>query len=163
MQIPANPDQRRDRDAAIKKYDFVLKLFTMDTQLFWTRSQLFLVANAALAGFSLSAVPLKSEVDTVKIYAEAIATITGIILCRLWIMTLRSGKKWTEHWKELLKKWEPLVFDDDDNVYLQPPEGVDRYSGTAIYTAWLFLSLWIILGVFVIICIVFKYLGWKLQ
>lgn len=106
----SNSDQSISSDDLIKKYDMVQKLFVMDTQIYWTRSQLLLVANSALAGFALNSVPINSDAHTVKIWTLFIEAIIGILLCVLWRRAIKSGSGWMNHWKTILIKWKSQYF-----------------------------------------------------
>lgn len=157
MPEPMNP-LSENSELALRKYDVVLKLHVMDTQIYWTRSQLFLVANAALVGFELNSVPVASDAHTIKILALAGGAITGVILCMLWIRGLRAGEGWMKHWKNALSQWEKLAF-GGVNLYFERPPDVPRSSAVARSAARLFLALWCIISAYVALCLYLRITG----
>ena len=150
------PDQ--DRDLVLKQYSFVISLLAMDAQIYWMRSQLFLVANAALVGFALNSIPISKDAHTLKICALAVGAGAGLLLCRLWRRTLRSGEGYMNHWKDVLKQLEPTVF-GDMNIYRQLPPNVPKSGTVAKSAALLFLTLWCALGAYAIICLYLRLTG----
>ncbi len=142
----------------MRQYALVVPLLATDATIYWMRSQLFLVANAALMGFALNTVPISSDARTGKICAVVIGAVVGILLCILWRRTLRSGEKWMNHWKDLLRQWEPTIF-GDINVYRKSPAGVPKTGTVAREAALLFLILWCMLGVYATICLCLRLTG----
>jgi hypothetical protein len=157
MTPPQTPSSA-DRDLALKRYDTALKLLISDTQIYWTRSHLFLVANAALIAFALNSIPLATDVRTVKILALAIGSITGIVLCTLWRRGLKAGEGWMNHWKAALTNWEESAF-GDVNFYRARPTDVPKSSGVARSAALLFLTLWCIIAAYVGLCLYLRAVG----
>ncbi|HEY1254338.1 MAG TPA: hypothetical protein VGF01_06130 [Terracidiphilus sp.] len=154
----SNSDQSISSDDLIKKYDMVQKLFVMDTQIYWTRSQLLLVANSALAGFALNSVPINSDAHTVKIWTLFIEAIIGILLCVLWRRAIKSGSGWMNHWKTILIKWEKSIF-ADENIYRERPKTVPNSSGVAQVAALLFMVLWCTVGIYGLLCLYLRFNG----
>ena len=150
------PDQ--DRELVFKQYSFVISLLAMDAQIYWMRSQLFLVANAALVGFALNSIPISKDAHTLKICALAVGAATGLLLCRLWRRTLQSGEGYLNHWKDVLRQLEPAVF-GDTNIYRQLPPHVPKTGTVAKHAALLFLTLWFALGAYAIFCLYLRLIG----
>jgi hypothetical protein len=151
-----DPPSDAERDIALRRYDTVVKLLTTDSQIYWARSQVFLVANAALVGFEFSSIPIANDARQTKLLALAVGAATGIILCILWRRGLKAGKAWTEHWKAALRTWEQAAF-GDVNLYRVRPPHISRAGIVARGTAMLFLALWIIVAAYVALCL---YLRW---
>jgi hypothetical protein len=141
-------DQKQE--LALKQYDIVVKLVITDTQLYWTRSQLFLVSNTGLAGFALTGyIALDSHAGVAQLLALMVVAITGLMMCAIWRETLERGRKWMDHWEEILRGWESDAFGAVTLYRGWPP----KKSTTALRTMWLFLLLW---------CFVFAYLALRL-
>lgn len=153
-----DPPSDAERDIALKRYDTVLKLLTTDIQVYWTRSQLFLVANAALVGFELNSIPIATDAHMPKILALALGAITGIIICILWRRGLKAGQGWMAHWKSALSTWEIAAF-GGVNLYRARPVNVPKSSGVAGGAALLFLILWCVVAGYVALCLYLKIVG----
>jgi hypothetical protein len=149
----------QERDLALRRYDTVMKYLGTETQIYWTRSQLFLVANAALLGFEVSNVPVAPDARISKLIALLIGASTGGVLCFLWRKGLRSGEGWMDHWKSALIQWEELAF-ETVNLYRKPPACVPKStSGTAKAAAWLFSTLWWLIAAYLVGCLVLRLAG----
>ena len=147
----------KPEEMALKRYDVVLKHLLGDIQIYWTRSQFFLVTNAALLGFELNSFP-SSEIGTSKLIALFLGGLVGMTLCILWIISVRSGRIWMDHWKRALSEWETLAF-DNVNLYRQRPAGSPRSPKIPFVTAGLFLAVWSVFALYLLICICFRLRG----
>ena len=145
----------QDRDLALRRYDIVLRYLATEVQVYWTRSQLFLVANAALLGFELNGLPVSSGVRTDKLIALIFAAGIGIALCLFWRGALSSGDGWMEHWKSALRLWEESAF-GDVNLYRKRPDGVPKSRRAARKAALLFLWMWCLVAAYLISCLVLR-------
>jgi len=151
-----------EQDLALRRYDTVLKYLATETQIYWTRSQLFLVANAALLGFGLNNVPVSPDVRWGKLIALLLEAGVGIYLCILWRRGLRSGRGWMEHWKSALRFWEEPAF-GDVNLYRSRPASVpESTSGVAQDAAGLFLVVWSVIAGYLAVCLLSKAFGCRL-
>jgi len=149
-------------DFALRRYDTVLKYLATETQIYWSRSQLFLVANAAMLGFALKDFPGDAQEPTKKLVAQLLGAFTGICLCLLWRKGLRSGKIWMEHWKKALRRWEELAF-SDVMLYREPPSHAVESSGVAGQAASLFLIIWSLVAAYLVISILIRLCGCQLR
>jgi cytochrome c oxidase subunit IV len=150
--IPAQPDD------VLKRYDIVMKYLATEGQIFWNRSQLFLVANAALIGFIFREVPSSlRETSATKLTILFAGTLTGALLCGLWFRAIRSGNKWLDHWLAILRTWEQEAM-GDTNLFRRSPAGPSS-RGVAKLTASLFLVIWVLLAVYTAVCFLLKING----
>jgi hypothetical protein len=136
----------------------VLKYLATETQVYWTRSQLFLVANAAMLGFALNNnnVPVSAEAHIDKLIALLLEALVGILLCLLWRKALRSGKGWMDHWKVALRQWEEAAFGDVNLYRTRPADIPESTSGVAKTAAFLFLSVWAMMAFYLAILLILK-------
>jgi hypothetical protein len=140
-----------ERELALKRYDSVLRYLGTEVQVYWTRSQLFLVANAALLGFELNNIPVWPDVRWNKVIVPLLGALVGGVLCFLWRRGLDSGEGWMEHWKAALRQWEELAF-GSLNLYRTRPKGVKK-SGVGRKAAWLFQTLWFLVAAYLLACL----------
>ena len=145
-----------------KRYDTVLKHLAYENTIYWTRSQLFLVANAALMGFALKEIPTSLVgVSRTRLAVLFVCSVLGILLTALWIYGLRAGQGWIAHWNSALKSWEKSAF-GDVNLLRERPKGVPSATRVARLTAWLFATLWCAVSGFLCVCWCLKSRGWDL-
>jgi hypothetical protein len=135
-----------DEDAR-HRYQILMNYLATEGQIFWSRSQLFLVASAALLGFVTTRLPpvvLSTPWD--QIITVGVGAFGGLCLCRLWHRALKAGNFWIDRWEHLLTRLEPEAFGDLEvrrNV-AQRPGGPARVSSrqVAFDAVWLFVILW---------------------
>jgi hypothetical protein len=165
MGQPSNPSCENATDEAElsrKRYDIVLKHLAYENTAYWTRSQLFLVANAALIGFALKEIPTSLVgVSKTRLVTLLVCSVVGILLAVLWIYGLKAGQGWINHWVAALKSWEGSAF-GDVNLLRSRPDGVPSATRIARMTSLLFAVLWSAVSVFLCICWYFKIRGWNL-
>ncbi len=67
--------------------------------MFWSRSQLFLVANSALIGFAAKDITtLQRNDELAKLWLYLALSIVGLLLCGLRLVTINLGSKWMNWW-----------------------------------------------------------------
>lgn len=150
-----------ETDLALKRYDLILRYLAVDTQVFWTRSQLFLVANAAFAGFALKEIPVAPASRLSQIITLLIGAVVGILLCCLWIRGITVGNAWMDHWRVTLKTWEEQAF-GDVNIFRQRPVSIPTPSSVAKKAAYVFISIWFLTAAYLLVCVVLKLCGGQL-
>lgn len=138
-------------DLAIKRYDSILRYYQTENQLMWTRSQHFLVAHAALLGFTTAKLPaLHTEQPMEYFVLLTVLFIVGILLSILWRRAIISGEFWTDHCRGVLRDLEHFAL--GDTVFVREFISNRRFvSGklTIKYTAWLFTILWLFVGTYI--------------
>jgi hypothetical protein len=147
-----------DRELAIKRYDIVLRYLGTDTQIFWTRSHLFLGANVVLVGFVLREIPVETTAHMARIVALLISATVGGFLCHLWWVGIAVARKWTEHWKRALCQWEEAAF-GDVNLFRKRPEDIPQPSRIAESACTVFAILWALVALYLLGCLVLKVWG----
>ena len=157
MPASSNGQPPQERDLTLRQYDTVVKLLIADTQIYWVRSQFFLVANATLLGFEINNFP-GSEARTPKLTALFLAGVIGIIICILWRRAILVGKKWMEHWKRALRQWEESAF-SDVNLYRARPTDIPAPGNIPITTANLFLVVWALVTTYLLVCLCLRLCG----
>jgi hypothetical protein len=149
---------RNEPGDVLKRYDIVMRYLATEGQIFWNRSQLFLVANAALIGFVFREVPTSlKDSSATKLTILFIGTLTGILLCCLWFRAIKSGNKWLDHWISILKTWEPEAM-GETNVFRRPPAGPSSRA-VARLAASLFIVIWALLAIYTAVCFSMKING----
>ena len=134
-------EEKYARELALKQYDVIAKNLMAESAIYWSRAQLFLVANAAMLGF-LSRVPLADNHIALPtlVAIEAVAFV-GIGLSVLWHMALAAGEDWHRHWIKHARAFEEAAFGE---VLLLREDGGNRRSvkRVARLCAWLFTVAW---------------------
>jgi len=140
------PDHRSS-DLALRRFDALLRYLGTETSGFWSRSQLFLVANAALFGLVVGAVAKEKNVPGQAKGIFLLATLVGVLLTVFWIQALRSSSEKIDRWIAVLMDLEPEAF-GPYNLFRDFVHG--RSRRIAEKPAWLFMALWIILLSYVV-------------
>ena len=79
--------------------------------MFWSRSQHYLVANAALLGFIATKLPT-TDLDCItwaNLYTVFIGSIGGLLLAIFWNRSLKSAEYYLTRWINIAKDIEPLA------------------------------------------------------
>jgi len=96
---------------AVEQYKILMSANQYEVTNVWTRSGLFAAANAALLGFTANAL-LAYVKDSmgVELGVVFLLAIVGLLLCVCWLLIVRAGLRWQDHWQFHLKEIEPDVF-----------------------------------------------------
>lgn len=141
------------QDLALKRYGQVLGTMQYESNVFWTRSQLFLAAHALLLGFAFNGILeiLKKEPLWMHLLVVGAICIAGIALSVLWKQAHQAGLYWIDHWRDVLLKLEDVAYGPDLPVHRKFPEkpGYISATGVAKKTSTLFLWVWILATLFV--------------
>ena len=129
--------------------------------MFWSRSQLFLVANSALIGFAAKDITtLHKDSDFAKLWLYLALSIVGLLLSGLWLVTIDLGIKWMDWWIAKLTILEPFAYGATaayGAITLwskRPPMGPFKKVRYVAYgTAILFTCIWLPLFVYLLILI----------
>ena len=152
-QVPPQPSPQQD--LAVRQYAPILAYMATECSMFWSRSQLFLLANSALIGFAakdISTLNQHSEIPILRLYL--ILSILGLLLCVLWVVTINLGSKWMSWWISKLKQLEPEAYGPITLWSERPPHmGRLKVRYVAYGTAGLFTSIWFGLSVRLLIFI----------
>jgi hypothetical protein len=135
-------------DLALRRYDAILRYLGAESATYWSRSQLFMIANATLLGLVTGAIAKEKDVMSATRAIFLVAAGSGLFLSVLWLQGLKAGSDRIEHWVDRLKELEPQAF-DTLKLFRELPSG--RARRVAKRAAWLFTSLW---GMLLL------YLGW---
>jgi hypothetical protein len=148
-------------ETALKRYDIVMRYLATEAQIFWTRSQFFLVANATLIGLVVGQIPISllHNTSTSKLAVLIVAVAVGESLCVLWFRAIASGNKWLNHWTQILVEWEAEAM--GRNLFRVSPRGPSSRS-VALWTARLFTLAWSLLGAFGAVCFFLRIKGIEL-
>lgn len=151
--LPAHEaSTQSDREFALKQFDTIVKIITYEGQVFWNRSQLFLVANAAFLGFVIRDLPVGPErLPTARYVILILATFVGILLCVLWHNAVKYGYVWFDWWIIKAKQIERQAFGEITLYTARPNTGSVRR--VAKMSVWLFMTVW---------CVIFIYLSFSL-
>ena len=141
------------QDGALKRYDIFSKYQSGESALYWSRSQLFLVANATLAGL-VGRDLARSEVPQVE-WALPLACGFGLLLSLGWHFALSAGNAWQEHWTGILRGYEPYALGEirafrggpyDHAATMNTGHGLKLGArALARWTAALFTAIWLLM------------------
>lgn len=93
---------------AIERFRIVFQYLSYENTTYWTRGQLFLVANTTLFGFEASILQRDQGFNLLTV---AIA-FGGLVLTFFWVQGIRAGEFWIAHWHAVLKgQLEKPAFD----------------------------------------------------
>jgi hypothetical protein len=95
-------------DIAFRRYDAILRYLASDNAIFLNRSQVILVANAALLGFwgnQLKDIPVNlSGVAWYVVAALLVESLVGIWICVVWHFAIDAGVFWMDRWQKILEE-----------------------------------------------------------
>jgi hypothetical protein len=142
-------------DLHLKRFDIVCRYLQYENTVYWTRSQLFLVANAALLGFLANRLPEDTKASWVRMIVVLVLLLLGLGLSILWLLILRAAHGWIEHWHSHLKHLEPMAF---PNGALKSPlfADVDRLEAhwpikrLSLVIVYAFIGVWFLAVIFAI-------------
>ncbi len=93
-----NPDCNM---SCLKRFDVALNTRNFEIDLFWRRSNYFLVLNTAIAvGF----VSLVKEGGDVEKYISLLLCAIGFVVCLTWFKVNLGSKYWQSHWEQILEE-----------------------------------------------------------
>ncbi len=134
-------------DIALRRFDTVTRYYSYETTMYWARSHFFLVANAALLGFTASSL-INPNVN--HPYLLSALCVFGALLSVLWYLTLRIGQYWTDRWERLCVILEPIAFGRLEMFRnCRSPWQVSTKK-IARMTAWLFICVWVIAALYAV-------------
>ncbi len=91
-----------------EKFKVVLKTRNFEIELFWRRSNYFLVLNTAIAVGFISLIKKGVDMDVgMDVYAESYIyalffCAIGLVVCIAWFKVNLGSKFWQSHWEEIL-------------------------------------------------------------
>jgi hypothetical protein len=149
-------------ELALKRFSILSGLVQYEGSVLWSRSQLYLVANAALLGFISTRLP---SVDLggilwAQIYTVLGVSLGGLSLAVFWMQSLKSSDHYLDHWLEVAREIEPDAFKDTEVFKYRPSDTSARQM--ARWTSRLFILMWVLVCAFLLACILLKCTGWKL-
>lgn len=146
----SNKQNLMQSEIAVQRYASVNAYMAYEGQIYWTRAQFFLTANALLTAFSLPIIPkvLDEEALTRMIIGVG-ASLAGLILTWLWMQSLKAGEYWLNHWESALRKLEEDAYGDLllHRVFPEKP-GYVRAKLIARNTARLFYGVWVLVLIY---------------
>jgi hypothetical protein len=139
------------QELALKKYIPVLAYLGTEATMFWSRSQLFLVAHSALLGFIGKDLPTSaSRPDHARLGIFIAWAAVGLVLSALWHLAITVGSQWVDWWKEVLKELEPAAF-GSTQLWRSRPKTLVPARRVARFAASLFSIVWLGLLVYLVI------------
>ena len=152
-QVPVRPIP--EPDLAIKQYAPILSYLGTECSMFWSRSQLFLVANSALIGFAAKDITSLNSTDPRgKLWLYLGLSIVGALLCGLWLVTINLGSRWMNWWIGKLKQLEPAAYGSVTLWSQRPFGGRFKVRHVAYGTAALFTCVWGAVFAYILILII---------
>ncbi len=152
---PSGPDSGipdpKDVDLSLKRFDTLFRYLAMESTLYWSRSQFFLVANAALLGFLTSFLrSLGTALTAREVVGLCVLAAVGFCVSILWYRAIGAGDRWHGYWQKQCIVFEKTAFGYP--VLSQAREEPDHRSVAKIvrYSVWVFLVVWPIILVAVL-------------
>jgi hypothetical protein len=147
-------------ELSLKRYAAILSHYTYESNAYWARSQVFLVAHAALFGFVLTNLPVGiTQPSWARIYTLVGGTIFGLLLCGLWHSVLNAGSVWVDHWTNLLKKEAVIAFSSAPIWQIKVNEDYVSSRKISFGLCNLFIVVWSFTIVFLIVVAFAKWNG----
>lgn len=151
------PPPINSQDLALRQYAPILSYMATESSMFWSRSQLFLVANSALIGFAAKDITtLHDHQDLAMLRLYMALPVVGLLICGLWLVTINLGSKWMDWWIEKLKQLEPSAYGNIKLWSERPKMGRLKVRHVAYGTAILFTLVWT--TVFLYLCLLMTHL-----
>jgi len=136
-------------DLALRRYDVIMRYLASDNAIYWTRSQLLLLAQTALLGFygnQLKDLPEDlSHEPWYKLIFLMVNCLVGLALCGLWHFAIKGGQFWMDRWEAILTGLEQVAFGADIKVYREmtaDKRPKPRTRAVARWTLVFFSILW---------------------
>jgi hypothetical protein len=140
----------KQQELALKQYAPVLAYLATESTMFWSRSQLFLVAHSALLGLIGKEIPTPAERDPARLGIFMILAAAGLVLSGLWHLAITVGGRWMDWWKAKLEALEPEAFGSIE-LWRRRPNTPVPARRVARFAASLFTMLWFGLLVYLVI------------
>jgi hypothetical protein len=140
----------KDLTAKLDAFKIVNDHYRNDFQLFWQRTNFFLLADSGLLGFFVSKVldhPVSSQSFSV------LACVSGALLSIIWLLVSLSSIYWIDTWRR-----QVIIIDADVNPYRSfsvgeeldtqqqwfrqnlRPEVVSAWLPVLFFVVWIFLA-----------------------
>jgi len=150
-ELQPKQDLGLEQGLALKKYAPVLAYLGTEATMFWSRSQLFLVAHSALLGFIGKDLPTPASVpDHARLGILIAWAAVGLLLSGLWHLAITVGSQWVEWWKKALIELEPEAF-GSIRLWRSRPNTLVKARTVARFAASLFSIVWVGLLVYLVI------------
>jgi hypothetical protein len=146
-------------ELALKRYAAILSYLQYENAIYWTRSQHFLFAHAAIFGFFASQLSAKPTGKAWMLHvATSVVALAGLALSGIWWRALTAGDYWINRWQRLLQELEQHAMGD---LCLMRPSMSEpkrpRARLVAKQAAILFVILWSIALAYAISCLIAKW------
>ncbi len=157
---PKNEEPTKQNEWKLKQYDTLMRYHAYEGQIYWARSQHFLVAHAVLFAFlATSQFPLGvASTLWIKFALIGLVCIVGLVLSVLWLQAMDAGEFWTARWQARLVALESDAYGDVELLRNAPMKKSAKM--VAKWAAYLFACLWCVLTLLVIEAAAFKGLGY---
>ena len=134
------------------QYENLIKLWSDETNRFWTRFQVFLAVNGGILAvfpivLNLYSDSLLALTDFTKQLLLGI-TVVGVLESILWLLITLSGREVHTHWREMVEKLERKHKKDLDFVIVLSKEERNKptyYSITflSLFLPIIFIGIWL--------------------
>ncbi len=155
-------------DLRVRQFGVVCGYLQYENTVYWTRSQLFVVANAALIGLLANALPTSTKVPWVRIYTLLGPFLVGFVVCYLWLKILWAAHGWIDHWHAQLQHLEPQAFPDntltDAGLFSKVNEHERQWpiKRSSLQLCYTFIAFWSLVLVYMLVLAVMKISGCEL-
>jgi hypothetical protein len=154
-----------NESADLKRYEILMAYLAYENTIYWGRTNLILVAEAALLGFTATIIagnvsassPANAPSPSASWSLErtivvGALSLAGFILAIVWHKALVLGNYWINHWHQVLLQLEEVAFPPNVRVLRDRVErGADepikgeRIKDLAYVIGYTFLALWVVL------------------
>lgn len=140
------------------QYEQLIRLWSNETDRFWTRFQIFLAVNGGLLAVFPIVLNLYSgsvlELTNFTKQLLVIISIVGVLESTLWLLITLSGREVHIHWRKMVEKLEQKHKDDLDFVLVLPKKERNKPRIYSVTTLSAFLPI-----LFIVTWAVILYLG----
>jgi hypothetical protein len=132
-------------DVALKRYAIVMGYLTYENNVYWTRSQFFIVANVGLIGFVASRL---IDPHIAKRAFLILMSCFGLILSIYWFRIMKSALYWTNRWERICVALEGEAFENIEVLRNCRPKNIFSTKSIVRHTAIAFIVVWSIVLIY---------------
>jgi len=146
-----------DDELAFRAYTQVVAYLSSDNQIFWNRSQLFMVGNSAFLGFVFQNFPFNGASESwSRLVLHLLCAAFGLAICWMWTKATEGGIAYLRHWRALAEEFEQEAIGNRKFFRSHPEVPKPGTSKIAILTSWLFAGVWAADAIYLLVVMILK-------